>query len=191
MANLQEQSVAMTAPLASRRRRRSTPSNRSRGSSKSQRARPSALARDGNLAEASEISYGSSPTSSARSKRPPAVLDELQKTQRFLKEEVDAEDVAEVVSRATGVPVSRSSKVRWRSSFRMEDALHARVIGQDEAVSAVANAIRRQPGRTFGPPIVPSARSSFWGRRAWVRTELARALAEFCSTTPEPWSAST
>ncbi len=105
-------------------------------------------------------------------------LDELQKGQRFLKEEVDAEDVAEVVSRATGVPVSRLLEGEVEKLIRMEDALHARVVGQDEAVSAVSNAIRRSRAG-LSDPNRPIGSFLFMGPTGVGKTELARALAEF------------
>jgi ATP-dependent Clp protease ATP-binding subunit ClpB len=107
-----------------------------------------------------------------------AALDELQTTQRFLKEEVDAEDVAEVVSRATGVPVSRLLEGEVEKLIRMEDALHARVVGQDEAVSAVANAIRRSRAG-LSDPNRPIGSFLFLGPTGVGKTELARALADF------------
>ena len=70
-------------------------------------------------------------------------IDSLQSGQRMLKEEVDAEDIAEVVSKWTGVPVSRLMEAEAAKLIHLEDHLHERVVGQDEAVAAVANAIRR------------------------------------------------
>ena len=128
---------------------------------------------------ASEITYGrASPTSSARSRTATETLDELQAEQRFLKEEVDAEDVAEVVSRATGVPVTRLLEGEVEKLIRMEDALHARVVGQDEAVSAVANAIRRSRAG-LSDPNRPIGSFLFLGPTGVGKTELARALADF------------
>ena len=103
--------------------------------------------------------------------------------QRFLKEEVDAEDVAEVVSRATGVPVSRLLEGEVEKLIRMEDALHARVVGQDEAVSAVANAIRRSRAG-LSDPNRPIGSFLFLGPTGVGKTELARALAEFLFDDP-------
>ena len=95
-----------------------------------------------------------------------------------MKEEVDAEDVAEVVSRWTGVPVSRLLEGEVEKLVRMEDALHARVVGQDEAVSAVANAIRRSRAG-LSDPHRPIGSFLFLGPTGVGKTELARALAEF------------
>ncbi len=105
-------------------------------------------------------------------------LGKLQSSQRFLKEEVDAEDVAEVVSRWTGVPVSRLLEGEVEKLVRMEDALHARVVGQDEAVRAVANAIRRSRAG-LSDPNRPIGSFLFLGPTGVGKTELARALAEF------------
>jgi ATP-dependent Clp protease ATP-binding subunit ClpB len=105
-------------------------------------------------------------------------LAELQQLGSLLKEEVDEEDIAEVVSRWTGVPVSRMLEGEIQKLVKMEERLHLRVIGQDEAVKAVSNAIRRaraglqDPNRPLGSFI-------FLGPTCVGKTELARALAEF------------
>ena len=96
----------------------------------------------------------------------------------MLKEEVDAEDVAEVVSRWTGVPVSRLLEAELAKLVRMEQALHERVMGQDEAVVAVANAIRRSRAG-LSDPNRPIGSFLFLGPTGVGKTELARALAEF------------
>ena len=98
--------------------------------------------------------------------------------QRFLKEEVDAEDVAEVVSRWTGVPVTRLLEGEVDKLVRIEDTLHGRVVGQDEAVSAVANAIRRSRAG-LSDPHRPIGSFLFLGPTGVGKTELARALAGF------------
>ena len=95
-------------------------------------------------------------SSSSRSRQQEARLAELQKGQRMLKEEVDEEDIAEVVSRWTHIPVSRLMEGEIQKLLRMEERLHQRVVGQDEAIGAVANAIRRaraglqDPNRPLG-----------------------------------------
>ena len=96
----------------------------------------------------------------------------------MLKEEVDAEDVAEVVSRWTGIPVSRLMEGEVHKLIRMEEVLHERVVGQDEAVSAVANAIRRSRSG-LSDPDRPIGSFLFRGPTGVGKTELARALAEF------------
>ena len=113
-----------------------------------------------------------------------------QKSQRFLKEEVDAEDVAEVVSRWTGVPVSRLLEGEVEKLIRMEDALHARVVGQDEAVSAVSNAIRRSRAG-LSDPNRPIGSFLFLGPPAWARPSWPGRWPSSSSTTPRPWSGST
>ena len=134
--------------------------------------------RGGDYAKASELQYGRIPDYEQKIKDEEARLAELQKTKRMLKEEVDEEDIAEVVSRWTGVPVSRLMEGEVQKLLRMEDRLHQRVVGQDEAIRAVANAIRRaraglqDPDRPLGSFI-------FLGPTGVGKTELGRALAEF------------
>ena len=132
----------------------------------------------GDYAKASELQYGRLPQLEQQIRDEETRLAELQKGQRMLKEEVDEEDIAEVVSRWTGVPVSRLMEGEIQKLLRMEERLHERVIGQDEAIRAVANAIRRaraglqDPNRPLGSFI-------FLGPTGVGKTELARALAEF------------
>jgi ATP-dependent Clp protease ATP-binding subunit ClpB len=177
LANLSEQSVAMTAHWQSEKEAIATIQSL-KGELERQRGEAERLSRDGNLAQSSEISYGVIPDLERQIEAATAALDELQKTQRFLKEEVDAEDVAEVVSRATGVPVSRLLEGEVEKLIRMEDALHARVVGQNEAVSAVANAIRRSRAG-LSDPNRPIGSFLFMGPTGVGKTELARALADF------------
>jgi ATP-dependent Clp protease ATP-binding subunit ClpB len=136
------------------------------------------LAREGDLAAASAISYGEVPELDRRIQEATEELAKLQSGRRFLKEEVDAEDVAEVVSRWTGVPVSRLLEGQVDKLIRMEDALHGRVVGQDEAVTAVSNAIRRSRVG-LSDPNRPIGSFLFLGPTGVGKTELARALAEF------------
>jgi ATP-dependent Clp protease ATP-binding subunit ClpB len=96
----------------------------------------------------------------------------------MLKQQVDEEDIAEVVSKWTGVPVSRLLEGEVSKLVRMEDVLHQRVIGQDEAVSAVSNAIRRSRSG-LSDPNRPIGSFLFLGPTGVGKTELARALAEF------------
>ncbi len=97
---------------------------------------------------------------------------------RLLKEEVDAEDIAEIVSRWTGMPVSRLVEGEIEKLMKMEDRLHERVIGQDEAITAVANAIRRSRAG-LSDPNRPLGSFIFLGPTGVGKTELARALAQF------------
>ena len=177
MANLSEESTAMTAHWQSEKEAITTIQSL-KGQLEQKRSDAERLGREGNLAESSEITYGIVPDLERQIEQATVLLDELQKTQRFLKEEVDAEDVAEVVSRATGVPVSRLLEGEVEKLVRMEDALHARVIGQDEAVSAVSNAIRRSRAG-LSDPDRPIGSFLFMGPTGVGKTELARALADF------------
>jgi ATP-dependent Clp protease ATP-binding subunit ClpB len=134
--------------------------------------------REGDLARASEIRYGQVPELERQVEVATARLAELQATQKMLKEEVDEEDVAEVVSKWTGVPVSRLMEGEVQKLIRMEDLIHERVVGQDEAVAAVANAIRRSRSG-LSDPNRPIGSFLFLGPTGVGKTELARALAEF------------
>jgi ATP-dependent Clp protease ATP-binding subunit ClpB len=107
-----------------------------------------------------------------------AALAELQRERKFLKEEVDEEDIAEVVSRWTGIPVARLMEGEIEKLVHMEEGLHARVVGQDEAVAAVSNAIRRARSG-LSDPERPIGSFIFLGPTGVGKTELARALAEF------------
>jgi ATP-dependent Clp protease ATP-binding subunit ClpB len=135
-------------------------------------------ARDGDLTRASEIRYGQIPDIERRIDEATKSLAELQAEGAMLKEEVDAEDVAEVVSRWTGVPVTRLLESEQQKLVHMEDVLAARVIGQDAAVRAVANAIRRSRAG-LSDPNRPIGSFLFLGPTGVGKTELARALAEF------------
>ncbi len=177
MANLKEEAAAMTAHWQSEKEAIAKIQS-FKGELERQRGEAERLARDGDLARSSEITYGVIPDLERQVEEATAHLDELQRSQRFLKEEVDAEDVAEVVSRWTGVPVSRLLEGEVEKLVRMEDALHARVVGQDEAVAAVSNAIRRSRAG-LSDPNRPIGSFLFMGPTGVGKTELARALAEF------------
>ena len=132
----------------------------------------------GDYAKASELQYGRLPELEQKIRDEEQRLAELQKNQRMLKEEVDEEDIAGVVSRWTHIPVNRLLEGEIQKLLKMEQRLHQRVVGQDEAVRAVANAMRRaraglqDPNRPLGSFI-------FLGPTGVGKTELARALAEF------------
>ncbi|MGD9077910.1 MAG: ATP-dependent chaperone ClpB [Desulfobacterales bacterium] len=134
--------------------------------------------REGNLARVAEIRYGKALELAKNLEDANQKLSELQQSSKMLKEEVDDEDVAEVVSRWTGIPVSKMLEGERDKLVQMEKRLHRRVIGQDEAVSAVSNAVRRarsglqDPNRPIGSFI-------FMGPTGVGKTELAKALAEF------------
>ena len=132
----------------------------------------------GDLTRAAELQYGEIPALEKRLAGEQAHLAELQADGVFLKEEVDEEDVAEIVAKWTGVPVSKMLEGEMQKLVKMEDNLRRRVIGQDEGLTAVANAVRRaraglqDPNRPVGSFI-------FLGPTGVGKTETARALAEF------------
>ena len=134
--------------------------------------------REGDLTRAAEIRFGQLPELERRVEEASARLAELQATRKMLKEEVDAEDVAEVVAKWTGVPVSRLLEAEVAKLVRMEAVLHERVVGQEEAVSAVANAIRRSRAG-LSDPNRPIGSFLFLGPTGVGKTELARSLADF------------
>jgi ATP-dependent Clp protease ATP-binding subunit ClpB len=132
----------------------------------------------GDLAKASELQYGRIPQLEQQLAAEQSRLAELQKDGVFLKEEVDEEDVAAIVARWTGIPVTKMLEGEMQKLVTMEDRLRLRVIGQDDALVAVANAVRRaraglqDPNRPVGSFI-------FLGPTGVGKTETARALAEF------------
>jgi ATP-dependent Clp protease ATP-binding subunit ClpB len=134
--------------------------------------------RDYDYRRASELQYGELARLELQLTEQETQLKELQNGQQLLKEEVDSEDVAEVVSAWTGIPVSSLLEGEIEKLLRMEDRLHQRVVGQDEAIQVVSNAVRRSraglqdPNRPIGSFI-------FLGPTGVGKTELARALAEF------------
>jgi len=134
--------------------------------------------REGNLGKASEIQYGRLPELEKKLKAADEKLVKLQKTSKMLTEEVTEADIAEVVGAWTGIPVSRLLEGERDKLIHMEERLRQRVIGQEEAVVAVSNAVRRarsglqDPNRPIGSFI-------FLGPTGVGKTELARALAEF------------
>ncbi|MGB8319446.1 MAG: ATP-dependent chaperone ClpB, partial [Ignavibacteriaceae bacterium] len=134
--------------------------------------------REGDLGKVAELRYGKIATLEKQLKEETKELADIQKNKKMLKEEVDAEDIAEVVSKWTGIPVNKMLESERSKLLRLEDELHKRVIGQHEAVSAVANAIRRS--RTGLQDINrPLGSFIFLGTTGVGKTELARALAEF------------
>ncbi len=134
--------------------------------------------REGNLGEAARLRYGVMLELEKRLADENAALEELQRDQKFLKDEVDEEDIAEVVSKWTGVPVTRMLEGEIQKLVRMESNLHQRVVGQDEAIVAVSNAVRRARAG-LGDPNRPIGSFIFLGPTGVGKTELARALAEF------------
>ena len=137
-----------------------------------------AVEREVDLERAAEMRYGRIPELERRIDGATAHLDVLQKDNRMLKEEVDAEDIAEVVSKWTGVPISKLLESEMQKLVHLELSLHKRVIGQEDAVSAVANAIRRSRAG-LSDPNKPIGSFMFLGPTGVGKTELARALAEY------------
>jgi ATP-dependent Clp protease ATP-binding subunit ClpB len=135
-------------------------------------------------ARASELQYGTLVELEEQLQEQEKWLRQLQGERPLLKEEVGSEDVAEVVAEWTGIPVSRLLEGEMEKLLRMEDALHQRVIGQDEAVSAVSNAVRRARAG-LQDPHRPIGTFIFLGPTGVGKTELGRALAEFLFDTEE------
>ncbi len=133
---------------------------------------------EGNLERASELRYGTLPELQKQLEAENAKLVELQKDQKMLKEEVDEEDIAEVVSNWTHIPVSKMLEGEMQKLVNMEERIRLRLVGQEEAVTAVANAVRR--GRAGISDVNrPTGSFMFLGPTGVGKTELGRALAEF------------
>jgi len=134
--------------------------------------------RDADLARAAELKYGKSMELAKKLEEENKKLAKLQEEKKMLKEEVDEEDIADTVSRWTGIPVTRLMEAEIEKLIHMEDRLRQRVVGQDEAITAVSNAIRRaraglqDPNRPIGSFI-------FLGPTGVGKTELSKALAQF------------
>ncbi len=134
--------------------------------------------REGDLAKAAELRYGKLLELQRSLESENSKLLEAQQRRKMLKEEVDEEDIAEVVAKWTGIPVSRMLEGEAQKLLHMDERLRRRVVGQDEAITAVSNAVRRaragiqDPNRPIGSFI-------FLGPTGVGKTELARALAEF------------
>ncbi len=134
--------------------------------------------REGNLGRAAELRYGRLLELQKQLDQESSKLAAVQSHQQILKEEVDEEDIAEIVSKWTGIPVSRMLEGEMQKLLHMEDRLRQRVVGQDEAITVVSDAVRRaragiqDPNRPIGSFI-------FMGPTGVGKTELARALAEF------------
>jgi ATP-dependent Clp protease ATP-binding subunit ClpB len=134
--------------------------------------------RAGDYAKASELQYSRVPELERQIKEIDARLASAESTGRMLKQEVDEEDIADVVSKWTHIPVSRLMEGEVQKLIHMEERLHKRVIGQDDAINAVANAIRRARAG-LQDPNRPLGSFLFLGPTGVGKTELARALAEF------------
>ncbi len=134
--------------------------------------------RQTDLARAAELRYGRMTELTSQLEEAEGNMARLQSEHTFLKEEVGEEDVAEVVGKWTGIPVSRLMEGEIQKLIHMEERLHARVVGQDEAIEAVANAVRRARAG-LQDPNRPLGSFLFLGPTGVGKTELARALAEF------------
>jgi ATP-dependent Clp protease ATP-binding subunit ClpB len=134
--------------------------------------------RQGDLNKAAELRYGTLPKLTRDLEAASASLEVLQKNGVILKEKVDEEDIASVVSKWTGIPVDKLVEGETRKLLAMEDRLKLRIIGQDEAVTAVSNAVRRARAG-MKDPRRPIGSFLFLGPTGVGKTELARALAEF------------
>lgn len=134
--------------------------------------------RQGDLAKVAEIRYGKVIELQKSIGEKSSKLAELQKKWKMLKEEVDSEDIAEIVAKWTGIPVNKMLESERTKLLQIEENLHNRVVGQDEAISAVANAIRRSRAglQDMNRPI---GSFIFLGTTGVGKTELAKALAEF------------
>jgi ATP-dependent Clp protease ATP-binding subunit ClpB len=136
------------------------------------------LEREGNLEKVAKLRYGTLVQLKEQLEKESKDLNELQKNQMMLKEEVDAEDIAEVVAKWTGIPVSRMMEGELAKLVKMEERIKERVVGQDEAISAVSNAVRRSRSG-LQDPHRPLGSFIFSGPTGVGKTELGRALAEF------------
>jgi len=134
--------------------------------------------RDADLQRAAELRYGTLIDLDKELETENAALADLQRDRKFLNEEVTEEDVADVVARWTGIPVSRLMEGEMQKLVHLEDALHERVVDQVEAVEAVANAIRRSRAG-LSDPNRPIGSFLFLGPTGVGKTELARALADY------------
>lgn len=134
--------------------------------------------REGDYGKVAEIRYGKLQALDKEIEDTQEKLRGMQGDKAMIKEEVDAEDIADVVSRWTGIPVSKMMQSEKDKLLHLEDELHQRVIGQDEAIEAVADAVRRSRAGLQDPKR-PIGSFIFLGTTGVGKTELAKALAEF------------
>ena len=134
--------------------------------------------REGNLEKAAELRYGQLIELEKKLSSENQRLMDLQEDQKMLKEEVDEEDVAEIVSKWTGIPLTRMLEGEVQKLVRMEERIGSRVVGQEEAIKSVADAVRRSRAG-IAEPNRPVGSFIFMGPTGVGKTELARALAEF------------
>lgn len=134
--------------------------------------------RQGDYGKVAEIRYGRIKEEETKVSSLQEQLAAIQEHSAMIKEEVDAEDIAEIVARWTGIPVSRMMQTERDKLLNLEDELHKRVVGQDEAIEAIANAVRRNRAGLQDPKR-PIGSFIFLGSTGVGKTELAKALAEF------------
>jgi len=134
--------------------------------------------REGQYGQVAEIRYGKIKEQEKIIETYSAQLDAMSATSRLMKEEVDAEDIAEAVAKSTGIPVSKMLQSEKEKLLNLEDELHKRVVGQDEAITAVADAIRRSRAGLQDPKR-PIGSFIFLGTTGVGKTELAKALADY------------
>ncbi len=134
--------------------------------------------REGDYGKVAELRYGKVKIAEQRIEELKAKLDELQKDKPLINEEVDSDEIAEVVSRWTGIPVSKMLQSEREKLLHLEEELHKRVIGQDEAIQALADAIRRSRAGLHDPKR-PIGSFIFLGSTGVGKTELAKAMADY------------
>ncbi len=134
--------------------------------------------RDGDYAKVAEIRYSRIKGKEDENKKLQEQLHEMQGDRSLIKEEVDAEDIADIVSRWTGIPVAKMVTSEKEKLLHLEEELHNRVIGQDEAISAIADAVRRSRAG-LNDPNRPIGSFIFLGTTGVGKTELAKALADY------------
>ena len=177
LANLNEQRSAMVSHWQLEKAKIESIRSK-KGDLEFQRSRADQMSREGRLDAASEILYSLIPGLEESIKMETAELAQLQSTMKMLKEEVGEEDIAEVVSSSTGIPIAKMLEGETGKLLRMEDDLHRRVVGQNEAIHAVSNAIRRSRAG-LSDPNRPIGSFLFLGPTGVGKTELAKGLAEF------------
>ena len=177
LADLQERSAAMRGHWQQEKERIDRIRDL-KGEIESTRGEFERAERDADLDRAAELRFGRLVELDKELDRENRALEEIQRDRKMLNEEVTEEDVAQVVSVWTGIPVARLMEGEMAKLLHLEEALHRRVVGQDEAVSAVANAIRRSRAG-LSDPMRPIGSFLFLGPTGVGKTELARALAEY------------
>ncbi len=177
-ANLKEQSAAMKADWQREKAAIEKVKQLKEGIEKTRFALEQ-VTRQGDLNKAAELRYGTLPKLEKElAEEEKKAAEQAASGKQMLKEEVDAEDVGDVVSKWTGIPVTRLMEGEVERLLRIEDSLRERVVGQDEALITVANAVRRSRAG-LGDPRRPIGSFLFMGPTGVGKTELARALAEF------------